>query len=42
VNDSRRAPWPSGLVAAVVVALVLIAVVVDGAISVITAFTAGT
>jgi hypothetical protein len=35
VNDSRRFPWLSGLVAAVVVALVLIAMVVDGVMGVI-------
>jgi hypothetical protein len=35
VNDSRRFPWLSGLVAAVVVALVLIAMAVDGVMGVI-------
>ena len=35
MNDSRRFPWLSGLVAAVVVALVLIAMVVDGVMGVI-------
>jgi hypothetical protein len=40
VNDSRRFPWLSGLVAAIVVALWLIAVVVDGVMSVIDGFAA--
>jgi hypothetical protein len=35
VNDSRRFPWLSGLVAAIVVALALMAMVVDGVMSVI-------
>ena len=40
MNDSRRFPWLSGLVAAIVVALVLIAMVVDGVTSVINALAA--
>jgi hypothetical protein len=40
VNDSRRFPWLSGLVAAVAVALWLIARVVAGVIGVIDGFAA--
>jgi hypothetical protein len=40
MNDSRRFPWLSGLVAAIVVALVLIVMVVDGVMSVINALAA--
>jgi hypothetical protein len=40
VNDSRRFPWLSGLLAAIVVALWLIAVVIDGVMSVISGFAA--
>lgn len=35
MNDSRRLPWLSGLMAAIVVALWLIATVVDGLIGMI-------
>jgi uncharacterized membrane protein len=42
VNDARRFPWLSGLVAAVTVALWLIARVVAGVVSVIDGFAAAT
>jgi hypothetical protein len=36
VNDSRKSPWLSGLLAAVAVAVVLIAVVVNGVMTLLT------
>lgn len=41
MNDPRRFPWLSGLVAAIVVALWLIAVVIDGVMGVIDGFAEG-
>lgn len=38
VNDSRRFPWLGGLVVAVLVAVVLIAVAVQGTVQVISDF----
>jgi hypothetical protein len=38
VNDSRKSPWLSGLVAAVTVALLLIVVVMTGTLHVISDF----
>ena len=40
VNDSRKFPWLGGLMAAVLVAVVLIAVVVHGTLHVINDFSA--
>lgn len=39
VNDSRKLPWLSGLVAAVAVALLLIVVIMTGTLHVINDFT---
>jgi hypothetical protein len=40
VNDSRRFPWLSGLVAAIAVAVWLIAVVVNSVMNVLSGFAA--
>jgi len=38
VNDSRKSPWLSGLVAAITVALLLIVVVIHGTLQVVNDF----
>ena len=38
MNDSRKSPWLSGLVAAITVALLLIAVVIRGTLQVVNDF----
>jgi hypothetical protein len=38
VNDSRKSPWLSGLVAAITVALLLIVVVIRGTLQVVNDF----
>ncbi|GAB4963744.1 hypothetical protein MAHJHV55_27630 [Mycobacterium avium subsp. hominissuis] len=40
MNDSRKSPWLSGLVAAITVALLLIVVVIHGTLQVVNDFPA--